>query len=148
MASITEILQAKKSTSALESANFVHVHGEIEPSETPGAFRLYKNPNNRSAFLVLQSKDVGDVYEWNDSEVTQRGFAGHKYFTVPVRHGSVMQSVGVRSIIAGTEKTSRQAKQSQSSSLTDSCNYSSACEAQYPDSPCDHNGICDQCCIG
>jgi hypothetical protein len=91
---LDQVLAPKAVNTSSSSHAVVHLNGSIESDHDREYFRLFRQPHNPRAYLLIRKSDVlGELHEWTPDELTSAGFIGAKVFRVPVAHGAQVQAV-------------------------------------------------------
>jgi hypothetical protein len=97
---LDDILSTKAASPAQDYAT-LFLNGALEPDTDKDYFRLYRDPNNRGAYLLIRKADVTtEVYEWTAEETGRAGFVGTSMYRVPLRYGCeiLVMSVAVKKL--------------------------------------------------
>ena len=125
----------------------VYLHGAVEPDHDETMFRLYPDPSDRRSFFIIRREDVGgDFHEWSKEELIQAGFVGAKVFRVPLKHGTVVQSVSVKIQKIGVTISANVPNSRLRERVVGQCYDASDCYSGCCTTASDGNCYCDRCC--
>lgn len=140
---LNDVLSAKANGSATHKVLFIN--GSIEKDESDDHFRVYRDGNNRMAYLVVAKDDVvGDLYRWSDPEIATAGFIGQERFRITVKAGADIEVIKIETHRLGETLAGDDAQSGPR--VLGVCRHTGGCSTG-----CCTEGsggcYCDQCCI-